>query len=54
MSTTRTQAIAIAKQEVATGYALRYLSDDEGVHVETDQGWMRIWTDDDDDIWFDD
>ena len=47
--TTRTQAIDLARAEVTQGYALRHLSDSEGVHLLSDQGWQTIWTPADDD-----
>ena len=39
----RTQAIELARAEVAEGFAIRYMSDSDGVHVESDQGWSTLW-----------
>jgi hypothetical protein len=42
----RLQAIALAKQLIAQGDARRYLSDADGVWIETDQGWSPepLWS----------
>ena len=40
----RPQAIDLARQLVAEGHARRWHSDDDGVAVESDQGWYSLWT----------
>jgi hypothetical protein len=39
----RLAAVDLARAEVAQGFAIRYLSDTDGVHVESDQGWQTLW-----------
>ena len=40
------QAIALAKQAVEEGHALRYSVTEERVEVESDQGWQTWWPED--------
>jgi hypothetical protein len=40
----RLAALEAARAEVTLGFAIRYLSDTDGVHIETDQGWQTWWS----------
>lgn len=43
ISPSRQEAIDLARQAVADGYAIRYTVTKDKVEVESDQGWQTWW-----------